>query len=105
TRELADKYSGKNSVKVTPDLGAGAKLLGLGITIRPNPSIKIRENPGQSEYRFLRFAWKKKGGQAICLQLNHDGIWGPSPGKPSKFRYHAGPGPESFGASVAVDSK
>ena len=86
-------------MKVTPDQRFNAAL--------PNLGVKIREKPGPGEFRFVRFAWKKKGGQSICLQLNHDGTWGPGgTGKAgAKFRYHAGPGPESFGASEIVDQK
>jgi hypothetical protein len=89
------KYSGIASIKVMPDQRYNPLLPGLG--------LKIRENPAPGEYRYLRFAWKKQGGQSICLQLNHDGKWGPSDDKPAKFRYHAGPGPECFGASLQVD--
>ncbi len=92
-----DKYSGTASVKVTPDQRFNPALPGLG--------LKIREKPAPGEFRYLRFAWKKQGGQAICLQLNHDGQWGPAGGNPAKFRYHAGPAGECFGASLAVDDK
>ncbi|HKD35480.1 MAG TPA: hypothetical protein VKB78_01730, partial [Pirellulales bacterium] len=93
-----DKFSGKSAVKVTPDQRYNPSLPGLG--------VKIREKPGPGEYRFVSFAWKKKGGTQICFQLNHDGNWGPTDGNQAhKFRYHAGPGPECFGASLAVDSK
>jgi hypothetical protein len=91
-----EKYSGAASVKVTPDQRFNPALPGLG--------LKIREKPGPGEFRYLQFAWKKQGGQAICLQLNHDGQWGPAGTNPAKFRYHAGPAGEVFGASVAVDS-
>lgn len=94
--EPKDKYSGSSSIKVTPDQRFTERL--------PNLGVRIRENPGPGEYRFLRFAWKKQGGQAICLQLNHEGQWGPTPSQPGKFRYHAGPGPECYGASLNVDS-
>lgn len=97
TLETAEKYSGTASVKVTPDQRYNPMLPGLG--------VRIRENPGAGEYRYLRFAWKKKGGTAICFQLNHDGQWGPQPDKPAKFRYHAGPGPECYGASLQLDAK
>ena len=86
-----DKYSGTASVKVTPDQRYNPALPGLG--------VKIREKPGDGEYRWLRYAWKKKGGSQVCFQINHDGQWGPVGGKPGKFRYHSGPGPECFGAS------
>jgi hypothetical protein len=91
-----EKYSGLASIKVTPDQRFNPALPGLG--------VKIREMPGPGEYRFLRFAWKKQGGQAICLQLNHDGQWGPAANNPAKFRYHAGPAGEVFGGSVGVDA-
>jgi hypothetical protein len=95
--ESGDKHSGTHSVKVTPDQRYNPMLPGLG--------IRIRQNPGPGEYRYLRYAWKKRGGQSICLQLNHDGKWGPTEGNPAKFRYHAGPGGECYGASLAVDQK
>ena len=97
--ELGDKFSGNGSIKVTPDQRFNELVPGLG--------LKIREKPAEGEYRYLQFAWKKKGGQSICLQLNHDGKWGPGDGtKPgAKFRYHSGPGPECYGASVLIDEK
>ncbi|MGD9723880.1 MAG: hypothetical protein AB7O59_20960 [Pirellulales bacterium] len=94
---IADqKYSGLASIKVTPDQRFNPALPGLG--------VKIREFPAPGEYRYLRFAWKKQGGQAICLQLNHDGKWGPEGENKPKFRYHAGPTGELYGGSVAVDA-
>jgi hypothetical protein len=95
--EKSEKYSGKASVRVTPDQRFTENLPGLG--------IRIRQEPSPGEYRFLRFAWKKKGGQTICFQLNHDGEWGPTDNPAFKFRYHAGSGSEPYGASIAVDNK
>ncbi len=91
-----DKYSGTSSAKVTPDQRFAAALPGLG--------VKIRENPGPGEYRYIRFAWKKQGGKSICLQLNHDGSWGPQADNPASFRYHSGPGGQCFGASLVLDA-
>jgi hypothetical protein len=91
-----DKYSGAASIRVTPDQRYNPALPGLG--------VKIREHPAAGEYRYLRFAWKKQGGQIVCLQINHDGRWGPADGQPAKFRYDAGPRPgESYGAAVRID--
>ncbi len=92
-----DKFSGKSAAKVTPDQRYNPSVPGL--------AVKIREKPGAGEFRFITFAWKKKGGTQICFQLNHDGSWGPTDNPSHKFRYHAGPGPECYGASLAVDSK
>jgi hypothetical protein len=91
-----EKYSGLASIKITPDGRSNPALPGLG--------VKIRQFPAAGEYRYLQFAWKKQGGQAICLQLNHDGQWGPTAASPAKFRYHAGPAGECYGASLAVDA-
>jgi hypothetical protein len=99
-----DKYSGTYSLRVTPGQRFNASLPMLG--------VNIRENPGPGEFRYIRFAWKKAGGNTICLQLNHDGAWGPpAPGmtnsgrEGAKFRYHAGPGGECYGASLVISDK
>jgi hypothetical protein len=99
-----DKYSGSYSLRVTPGQRFSTNLPMLG--------VNIRENPGPGEYRYIRFAWKKAGGNSICLQLNHDGTWGPSPPgttgtgrEGAKFRYHAGPGGECYGASLVISDK
>ncbi|MCI0359660.1 MAG: hypothetical protein L0211_14380 [Planctomycetaceae bacterium] len=94
-----DKYSGTYSLRVTPGQRFNASLPSLG--------VNIRENPGPGEYRYIRFAWKKAGGNTICLQLNHDGTWGPggTGREGAKFRYHAGPGGECYGASLVISDK
>lgn len=97
--ETQEKYSGNASIKVTPDQRYNETV--------PNLNVKIREKPVAGEYRYLRFAWKKKGGATICLQLNHDGAWGVggSGKEGAKFRYHAGPGGECYTASMVLDEK
>jgi hypothetical protein len=94
-----DKYSGTYSLRVTPGQRFNTSLPMLG--------VNIRENPGPGEYRYIRFAWKKAGGNSICLQLNHDGTWGPggTGREGAKFRYHAGPGGECYGASLVISDK
>jgi hypothetical protein len=95
-----DKYNGTYSLRVTPDQKFNPNLPMLG--------VKIRENPGPGEYRYIRFAWRKQGGNSICLQLNHDGNWGPGgegAREGAKFRYHAGPGGECYGASLVINDK
>ena len=56
-----DKYSGKAAVKVTPDQRYNPALPGL--------AVKIRQNPGPGEYRYITFAWKKKGGNQSLLPV------------------------------------
>jgi hypothetical protein len=91
-----EAYRGKYALRVTPDQRFRANLPSLG--------VKIRENPGPGEYRYLRFAWRKVQGNAICLQLAHDGQFGPGgSGRPgASFRYHAGPADESYGAALRI---
>ena len=97
--ENRDKFSGQNCLRVNGDQKFAAKLPQLG--------VKVRENPGPGEVRYIRFAWKKQGGNTICLQLNHDGTFGPggTGREGAKFRYHAGPGGECYGGSLVIDDK
>ncbi|MDZ4820948.1 MAG: hypothetical protein SGJ20_18430 [Planctomycetota bacterium] len=88
-----DKYSGTGSLLVTPDQRLNVNL--------PNVQFKIRKNPGPGEFRYLRFAWRKRGGAQICLQIAHDGKLGPAGPRNAPFRYHAGAG-QCFDGSLTV---
>ena len=92
----ADKYSGKASIRITPDQKSAANIPGL--------NVKIRENPVAGEYRYLQFAWKKNSGN-IAIQLAHDGQFGPKDGKAPSFRYQAGPGGEFGGMALRIDAQ
>jgi hypothetical protein len=98
--ENQDRHAGLVCLKVTPsDKGAekgGHNLAGL--------PVEIRERPRLGQYRYVRFAWKKKGGTRICLQLGHDGHFGPEEdASPSPtFRYDAGTGPVSYKAALRI---
>lgn len=63
--ESSDRFSGSTSVKVTGLQVTAVKLPGLG--------LKIAEKPGDGEYRYLRFAWKKRGGANVLLRLSANG--------------------------------
>jgi hypothetical protein len=91
-----EKYSGKASIRVTPDQKFAANLPGL--------AAKIRENPAPGEYRYIRFAWKKNAGE-VAIQLAHDGQFGPKDNKPPSFRYQAGSGGEFGGMALRVDAR
>ncbi len=97
--EARDKYSGELCLRVNGDQKFATKL--------PNLSVPVREHPGPGEVRYIRFAWKKQGGNTICLQLGHDGKFGPggTGREGAKFRYHAGPGGECYGGSLVIDEK
>jgi hypothetical protein len=90
---VSDRYSGKFAWRVKPDKRARDRL--------PGVEIPIRENPGPGEARFLRWAWKKQGGEMIVLEIAHDGLWGQA--GESKFRYQAGPGPEYHNQALKLD--
>ena len=65
TAEIAtfDRYSGTASIKVTGPDAAGALT---------NLNLPISENPRFGEYRYIRFAWRKKAGREIALDLTFD---------------------------------
>ena len=60
---------------VTDDRQSGTKSVKLSsgplYAHRLSHSPTIRERPAWGEFRFLRFAFRKKGAGRICLQLNH----------------------------------
>ncbi|HET6884113.1 MAG TPA: hypothetical protein VFI31_28420, partial [Pirellulales bacterium] len=69
-----ERYAGKASVMVMGKQRYCEALPGLNVRIRKSPQ-------GPDEYRYLRFAWKKHGGEEIFVQLHYPSNW---------FRYCAG---------------
>lgn len=63
--ETEKPYSGKRSLKVTPDAGDNASIPGL--------DVLITEQPRLGQYRFIVFAWKKSSGSRIQFQLANQG--------------------------------
>jgi hypothetical protein len=57
-----DRFSGTSSIKV-----AGDKTQ---VSLE-NLNLAIRENPRFGEYRYICFAWRKRGGQQIALDLDY----------------------------------
>lgn len=78
--EPADHYSGAVSLGITPPQRWSLKI--------PGWEYHIAENPGPGEFRYLRFAWKSRGGQGIMLELAADGQWPPA--ETPLRRYYAG---------------
>jgi hypothetical protein len=101
-----DKYSGTDSVRLTPGDRSNANYPGLRLPVRYQPQL--------GEYRYLRVAWRKRGAGRVCVQLAHDGRFGPDvhpgaevpvvemPEGRSSFRYDAGVGPPSLGSALRV---
>ena len=83
TLERVDRLFGTAALRVTQQQKFRAKMPSLG--------VKIAEYPGEGEFRYLRFAWKKQSGVSLVLQLNANGQWGPKPGEAGPaYRYLAG---------------
>ncbi len=61
-----DRHLGEAALVVTPQRFA-AKIDGW--------NFPIAETPGPGEYRYLRFAWRKRGGGAIMFELANNGQW------------------------------
>jgi hypothetical protein len=98
TLESADRYSGTAALKVTPPQRFRAAI--------PGWSFKIAEKPGEGQFRYLRFAWKKRGGDNILLQLSAGGKFGPARGMAGPaYRYEAGPGENPLNAAAIYTDK
>ncbi len=98
TPAFQQPYSGKLCLKVTAGEAAVAR--------QPTWSFPIRKNPGVGEYRWLRFAWRKQGGQRVALRIAHQGQLGPPQGKRHRsFCYDAGVGPPSYQAARRLSGR
>lgn len=86
---------------------AGKAALGMTPLQRDNPKIPgwnfvIRENPQAGEFRFLRLAWKKRGGGSVMVELASGGQWPDA--KVAKGRYVAGPNTTGWAAISVADA-
>jgi len=68
--DASDKFAGTASLRVSPEDRGNPSLPGWSLSVRPEP------NPG--EFRYLRFAWKKRGGKEIGLHLAQQGEFAPT---------------------------
>jgi len=112
-----EKHSGQSGLQVGAPGRAAAQLPGLNAAIRARPRL--------GEYRYLRFAWRKKDGQSIALDIGHDGRFGArfeSQDEPAGrrrrvptavslkglqygYRYQAGNGSGSFFRALRISSQ
>lgn len=100
-------FSGSACLKVAGKEKENVQLFPEGLPIREHPEI--------GEFRYLRFAWRKQGGEKICLQIGHNGKFGPEvdlEGKPARirrkhasYRYEAGRGPDAYGAAKNINPR
>jgi putative heme-binding domain-containing protein len=80
TIETGDRFSGAAALAITPP-----QRWNLNI---PGWQYRITEKPGPGEFRYLRWAWKSRGGQGVMIELAGGGRW-PPPDKPL-WRYYSG---------------
>ncbi len=82
--ERDDRFAGSASLRISRGEAGRAAM--------DKVKLPIREHPVDGEYRYIRFAWKKRGGEQIALQFAHDGQWSLElPTGRRYFRYYAGP--------------
>ena len=82
-----DKHFGLRSARLTP---AGRFMISF-----PAP-VAIRERPKWGEFRFLRFAFRKKGGGRMSLELEI------TPPRMEAARYDGGQGEKSYGSALRL---
>ncbi len=68
--DSSDRFSGKVALTVTPPQRYRQRI--------PGWEYRISENPAPGEFRYLRFAWKSRGGEGVMIELAADGAWPPA---------------------------
>lgn len=89
-----DVHAGKAAMSVTPLQREAANI--------PGWRFEIREHPRPGQYRFLRFAWKKRGGGSALLELASSGRWPDA--KVAAGRYVAGPNTTGWAAKEVAEN-
>jgi len=91
---LDDVFRGKAALGVTPLQREGVKI--------PGWNFEVRERPTAGQVRFMRFAWKKRGGGSVMIELARSGAWPDA--KDPKGRYVAGPNTTGWAATSVGDA-
>jgi len=105
---IAVLTSGKGKARlVTDDVFRGRAALGMTPLQRdavkiPGWNFEVREQPAPGQVRFLRFAWRKRGGGSVMLELARGGAWPDA--KEPKGRYVAGPNTTGWAAISVGDT-
>jgi hypothetical protein len=83
SHEPSERFAGSASLRLTAGTAESPTL--------PQWKIPIRANPAADEFRYLRYAWRKRGGAGAMLQLADNGDWGSqSAGAARELRYVGG---------------
>ena len=80
TIETADRFSGDVALRVTPPQRWSLRI--------PGWEYRVTADPQPGEFRYLRFAWKSRGGEGVMIELSGGGKWPPAE-KPI-WRYYSG---------------
>lgn len=89
-----DSFTGTTSLRIEGGWRGAAAIAGWELPIRYRPRL--------GEFRYLRFAWRVRGGRA-ALQLGHDGRFGPDLADMRQtFAYEVGPGMPLVGAAMQL---
>jgi len=85
-----DAFSGDTYLRVTPRQRHKVRIPGWG--------FPIRAKPGDGEYRYLQFAWRKPANN-VMIQLAIDGAWG------RRVRYFAGENQIALNPAIEITSR
>lgn len=92
TLTLGDAQHGNAALRVTPQQRYRE--------VMPGWFFEIAKKPGPQQYRYLQFAWRKRDGAAVMVQLAVNGAWGQ--GRYS--RYYAGENTAKWEADAVAKS-
>src|SRR5258708_34281269 len=67
TLDTSDRFAGTGSLRVSPDDRNNPSL--------PGWNLAIGGDPNPAEYRYVRFAWKNRGGEQIGLHCAENGAF------------------------------
>ena len=85
-----DASSGERYLRITPRQRHKVRIPGWG--------FPIRAKPGDGEYRYIQFAWRKPANN-VMIQLAIDGAWGRS------VRYFAGENQIALNPAIEITAK
>ncbi len=90
SREDRDIFSGVEAMRITPQQKYRENI--------PGWNFKIVEKPQNAgEFRYVRFAWKKNGGQCVMIQFHRrGGEWG--------YRHYAGRNVFNWNPSIQISA-
>lgn len=89
TLEKDDANNGEHALRITPVQRYGTRI--------PGWQFAIAENPSATQYRYIRFAWKKEGSGGLMLQLADRGQW-----NERSVRYLAGSNDVKFEPAISL---